>query len=131
MAHLLKLITVKQGLYSIFEVFVDTILVCTLTALVVLTRCRRWQPSICGSSTILLAQAVFGRSVGSNYSCYRAIFVCHFDYLRLGIVWYKMYPYIFRVIILKLPLIRYFFCRFWLYFTPANIEVSFGSTQGR
>lgn len=60
----------KQGLYGIFEVFVSTICICTLTALVVLTSGVAYQhfgdPAMADSKTTAIAfQTVFGNKVGS------------------------------------------------------------------
>ena len=61
---------VKQGLFGIFEVFVSTICICTLTALVVLTSGVAYQhfgdPAMADSKTTAIAfQTVFGNKVGS------------------------------------------------------------------
>lgn len=45
---------VQQGMWGVFEVFVDTIVVCTFTALVILTT-GTWEVSADGSSLALLA----------------------------------------------------------------------------
>jgi len=61
---------VKQGLYGIFEVFMDTIVICTLTALVVM--CSGAADNVWGNSdfagantTIVGFQSVFGAKAGS------------------------------------------------------------------
>jgi len=59
---------VKQGLYGIFEVFVDTIVVCTLTALVVLQTgvADFGNKDVAGSQTTVLGfQSVYGDKIGS------------------------------------------------------------------
>jgi len=59
---------VKQGLYGIFEVFVDTIIICTMTALVVLTaNVVPWGvKSMAGCDTTILSFAtVFGDEASS------------------------------------------------------------------
>ena len=59
---------VKQGLYGIFEVFMDTIVICTLTALVVLCGANpAWgNESMAGVATTVQGFAsVFGQKVGS------------------------------------------------------------------
>ena len=60
----------KQGLYGIFEVFVSTICICTLTALVVLTTGVAYDnfgnPAMADSKTTAMAfQTVFGDRLGS------------------------------------------------------------------
>ena len=59
---------VKQGLYGIFEVFIDTIVVCTLTALVVLQTgvADFGNKDVAGSQTTVLGfQSVYGDKLGS------------------------------------------------------------------
>ena len=61
---------VKQGLYGVFEVFADTILICTLTALTVLCAVESGVPIVWGQSagTELVSAAfgtVFGAKAGS------------------------------------------------------------------
>ena len=61
---------VKQGMYGIFEVFMDTIVICTLTALTVLCAVESGVPIVWGESagTELVAAAfgtVFGGKIGS------------------------------------------------------------------
>ena len=61
---------VKQGLYGIFEVFMDTIVICTLTALTVLCAVEGGVPIVWGQSagTELVGAAfatVFGGKIGS------------------------------------------------------------------
>jgi len=62
---------VKQGLYGIFEVFMDTIVICTLTALTVLCAVENGVPIVWGQSagTELVGAAfgtVFGSKVGAT-----------------------------------------------------------------
>ena len=60
---------VKQGLYGIFEVFVDTILVCTLTGLCVITTHVFELPDVMdyqgAPTTVRAFQTVFGDKLGS------------------------------------------------------------------
>ena len=59
---------VKQGLYGIFEVFVDTIVVCSLTALVVLQTgvADFGNKDVAGSQTTVLGfQSVYGDKIGA------------------------------------------------------------------
>ena len=62
---------VKQGLYGIFEVFMDTIVICTLTALTVLCAAESGVPIVWGKSagTEVISAAfstVFGSKIGST-----------------------------------------------------------------
>ena len=61
---------IKQGLYGIFEVFMDTIVICTLTALTVLCAVEKGVPIVWGQSagTELVSAAfgtVFGTKIGA------------------------------------------------------------------
>ena len=60
---------VKQGLYGIFEVFVDTILICTLTGLCVITTHVFELPDVMdyqgAPTTVRAFQTVFGDKIGS------------------------------------------------------------------
>lgn len=55
---------VKQGLWGISEVFLDTIIVCTMTALVVLCS-GVWN---CGESGATLTAMAFGKAFGNQYA---------------------------------------------------------------
>jgi len=73
MAHAASSVSdpVKQGLYGIFEVFMDTIVICTLTALTVLCGVESGVPIVWGQSagTELVGAAfgtVFGTKAGST-----------------------------------------------------------------
>ena len=59
---------VKQGMFGIFEVFMDTIIICSMTALVVLTSVARGGISIDwgGSGGTELIAAAFGSVIGSK-----------------------------------------------------------------
>lgn len=83
---------VKQGLFGIFEVFVDTIVICTLTALVIL--CSEI-PVNYGSAagaelTILGFTSTYGNLDFYIYGSCNVLF-CIFNYYRMGIIWFKMY----------------------------------------
>ena len=52
---------VQQGCWGIFEVFVDTILMCGFTALIILTGGSLWQSGLDGAA---LTSAVFSQSLG-------------------------------------------------------------------
>ena len=58
---------VKQGLYGIFEVFMDTIVICTLTALTVLCAVENGVPIVWGQSAgAELVSAAFGTVFGDK-----------------------------------------------------------------
>lgn len=82
---------VKQGFFGIFEVFMDTILICTLTALVILCsgipgslwgRCRRRTDH----------PRIYCRlwKLGFDFYCSRNVLLCIFHHYRLGTLWGKM-----------------------------------------
>ena len=59
---------VKQGLYGIFEVFMDTIVICTLTALTVLCAVEGGIPIVWGQSAgTELVSAAFGSVLGVKF----------------------------------------------------------------
>ena len=74
---------VTQGLWGIFEVFVDTIIVCTLTALVILTSGvvdLHTGASISGSTNLALAAEAFQHSFGTFGGIFIAIAVTLFAF---------------------------------------------------
>ena len=74
---------VTQGLWGIFEVFVDTIIVCTLTALVILTSGvvdLHTGASISGSTNLALAAEAFHKSFGTFGGIFIAIAVTLFAF---------------------------------------------------
>ncbi len=92
---------VVQGLWGIFEVFFDTILVCTLTALVILTTGivdLNTGASISGASQLGLATEAFAASFGTIGGIFIAIAVTLFAFSTvLGWSYYgtKAWEYLF------------------------------------
>lgn len=92
---------VTQGLWGIFEVFVDTIVVCTLTALVILTSGvvdLNTGKSISGLSELGLATEAFSKNFGSFGGIFLALAVTLFAFSTcLGWSFYgkKAWEYIF------------------------------------
>lgn len=92
---------VTQGLWGIFEVFVDTIIVCTLTALVILTTGvvdLSTGASISGSTKLGLATEAFTNSFGAFGGVFIAIAVTLFAFSTvLGWSYYgtKAWEYLF------------------------------------
>lgn len=77
----------KQGLFGIFEVFVDTILLCTLTALVILTSFENI-PTLSGGGIMLIISSfsfVFGKNAGF------LITVCIFFFAFATIICWAFY----------------------------------------
>lgn len=92
---------VTQGLWGIFEVFFDTIIVCTMTALVILTTGivdLETGASLSGATKLGLATEVFTQSFGSVGGIFIAIAVTLFAFSTvLGWSFYgtKAWEYIF------------------------------------
>ena len=77
---------VVQGLWGIFEVFADTIIVCTCTALVILTTGvvdLETGASISGASKLGLATEAFTKSFGTFGGVFLAIAVCLFAFTTI------------------------------------------------
>ena len=92
---------VVQGLWGIFEVFADTIIVCTCTALVILTSGvvdLETGASISGASKLGLATEAFTKSFGTFGGVFLAVAVCLFAFTTiLGWSYYgtKAWEYLF------------------------------------
>ena len=82
---------VKQGFFGIFEVFVDTIVICTLTALVIL--CSEVPVNYGSAAGAELTISGFTSTYGGWVSIFTAGYVLFrfLNYYRLGIIWNKMY----------------------------------------
>lgn len=70
---------VRQGMWGIFEVFLDTIVVCTLTTLVILTS-GIWD---CGLNGAALTTAAYGASLGGYASIFIAVSTALFAFATL------------------------------------------------
>ena len=92
---------VVQGLWGIFEVFADTIIVCTCTALVILTSGvvdLETGASVSGATKLGLATEAFTRSFGTFGGVFLAVAVCLFAFTTiLGWSYYgtKAWEYLF------------------------------------
>ena len=92
---------VVQGLWGIFEVFADTIIVCTCTALVILTSGvvdLQTGASISGATKLGLATEAFTKSFGTFGGIFLAVAVCLFAFTTiLGWSYYgtKAWEYLF------------------------------------
>ena len=83
---------VKQGMFGIFEVFTDTIVICTLTALVIL--CSGIAVPYGEAAGAELTIRGFTSTYGSWISIFTAFAMCcfaFFDNDRLGTVWCALY----------------------------------------
>ena len=92
---------VVQGLWGIFEVFADTIIVCTCTALVILTTGvvnLETGASVSGATKLGLATEAFTKSFGPAGGIFLAVAVCLFAFTTiLGWSYYgsKAWEYLF------------------------------------
>ena len=92
---------VVQGLWGIFEVFADTIIVCTCTALVILTSGvvdMETGVSLSGASKLGLATEAFTKSFGTFGGVFLSVAVCLFAFTTiLGWSYYgtKAWEYLF------------------------------------
>ena len=81
---------VKQGFFGIFEVFTDTIVICTLTALVIL--CSGVTINYGANAGAELTILGFTSTYGNWISIFSAIAMfCFFNYTWLGLIRSKMY----------------------------------------
>ena len=77
----------EEGMWGIFEVFVSTFLVCTVTALVILTS-GLWQGGLSGAA---LSAAAFGACLGRGGEAFVAVCLALFAFSTLlGWSWYGM-----------------------------------------
>ena len=92
---------VVQGLWGIFEVFADTIIVCTCTALVILTSGvvdLQTGASVSGATKLGLATEAFTKNFGTFGGVFLAVAVCLFAFTTiLGWSYYgtKAWEYLF------------------------------------
>ena len=92
---------VVQGLWGIFEVFADTMIVCTCTALVILTTGvvdLQTGASVSGASKLGLATEAFTKTFGTFGGVFLAVAVCLFAFTTiLGWSYYgsKAWEYLF------------------------------------
>lgn len=78
---------VKQGVFGIFEVFADTIVICTLTALVILcsgTSVNYGQAARCGADHLRLYPHLWRLGIAVHGGS--AVLLCIFYHHRLGVV---------------------------------------------
>ena len=79
---------VKQGFFGIFEVFVDTIVICTLTALVILCS-GLWRSSRSRAYHQRIYFRLWRLGVHIYGSCH--VLFCIFYHYRLGLIWNPLY----------------------------------------
>lgn len=67
---------IEQGLWGAFEVFVDTIIVCSMTAFVILST-DAWKTDLSGVNMVLSGfDSVFGGRLASMIMCFTVLFFC-------------------------------------------------------
>lgn len=83
---------VKQGMFGIFEVFTDTILICTLTAMVIL--CSGVSVGYGADAGAELTISGFTATYGNWISVFTAIALCCFAFSTIigwGLIWRSLY----------------------------------------
>ncbi len=82
---------VHQGMFGIFEVFIDTIVICTLTALVILCSgvSRLWRGGRGGTHHPGFHGGI--RQLGIGLYGGGDVLLCLFHYDRMGAVWYALH----------------------------------------
>jgi len=99
---------VQQGLYGIFEVFVDTIVVCTMTALIIL--CAGNDPVYGQAAGAELTISSFTETYGAWSSIFGAVAICCFAFstsLGWGLYGSRCIEYLFGSKIVKPYIIVY------------------------
>ena len=86
---------VKQGFFGIFEVFVDTIVICTLTALVIL--CSEVPINFGSTAGAELTISGFTSTYGSWVSIFTAVAMCCFAFST--IVGWGLYGAMYRILV--------------------------------
>ena len=99
---------VKQGLFGIFEVFTDTILICTLTALVIL--CSGVSVNYGQAAGAELTISGFTATYGNWVSIFTAIAMCCFAFSTLlgwGLYGARCVEFIFSSKVIKIFMVAY------------------------
>ena len=104
---------VKQGLWGAFEVFVDTIIVCTLTALVIIIT-NVWQSGATGA-TLTLSAFETGMGLASKIFIATGIFLFG---VTTSSGWYAYYEIILRHLMKSRPKLKEAILKFYKIFYP-------------
>ena len=99
---------VKQGLFGIFEVFADTIVICTLTALVIL--CSGVSVPYGEAAGAELTIAGFTATYGNWVSIFTAVAMCCFAFstiLGWGLYWARCIEFLFDAKVIKPFMVAY------------------------
>lgn len=104
---------VKQGLWGAFEVFVDTIIVCTLTALVIIIT-GVWQSGATGATLTLSA---FETGMGAASKIFIATGIFLFG-VTTSSGWYAYYEIILRHLMKSSPKLKNAILKFYRIFYP-------------
>lgn len=118
---------IKQGMWGAFEVFVDTMVVCSLTALVIIVT-GAWESGL-GGATLTLA--AFEKGMGAATSIFLAVGVFLFG-ITTSSGWYAYYEIILRHLMKNHPNIKNVILKFYriLYPIPGFIMVVLATTTG-
>ena len=118
---------VKQGLWGAFEVFVDTIIVCTLTALVIIIT-NVWQSGATGA-TLTLSAFETGMGLASKIFIATGIFLFG---VTTSSGWYAYYEIILRHLMKSRPKLKEAILKFYKIFypIPGFIMVVMATTMG-
>ncbi|GAA6326185.1 amino acid carrier protein [Fusobacterium ulcerans] len=118
---------IKQGLWGAFEVFVDTIIVCTLTCLVILIT-GVWSSGATGATLTLNA---FATGMGSASKIFIAIGIFLFG-VTTSSGWYAYYEIILRHLMKSSPRLKNGILKFYKIFypVPGFIMVVMATTIG-
>lgn len=122
---------VKQGLWGAFEVFVDTIVVCSITALVIIIS-GVWSTGLTGAALTLSA---FETGMGTSSRVFLAVGIFLFG-VTTSSGWYAYYEIILRHLMKKNLALKEKILRFYRIFYPVPgflmvvIAVNFGMPGG-
>lgn len=104
---------VKQGLWGVFEVFVDTIIVCSITGLSVIVS-GEWSSGLTGAT---LSLAAYKSVYGAFGPMFIGIMACLFG-ITTTAGWFAYYVAVFRWIFGKHPILRDRICYIFKFVFP-------------
>ena len=118
---------VKQGMWGAFEVFVDTMVVCTLTCFVIVIT-GAWDSGLTGATLTLSA---FEKGMGSATSIFLAIGIFLFG-VTTSSGWYAYYEIILRHLMKSSPKLKDVILKFYRIFypIPGFLMVVIATTSG-
>jgi AGCS family alanine or glycine:cation symporter len=118
---------VKQGLWGSFEVFVDTMIVCTITALVIINT-GAWSTGLAGADLTLTA---FEMNMGFAGRCVVAVSIFMFG-VTTEIGWYSYYEILLRHLLRKRPKVKDNILKVfrWVFAFPSMLITIFAVVYG-